>query len=163
MPSLQQFKDPNFLADNVSDSQPAVVLFVPHERSGEVIDKLFAEMEGLSSRFAEKVKFFWLETELGSEVCQKFGIDRLPEVVLFHEGKVELVITDPSSEGCLVYNLEKVLVHEGQDFLGLRLVKNSSKLFAKHYQQWHPNGCSFFTCSRLVLTVCVFLIIIYLR
>lgn len=117
MPSLQEFKDPNFLADNVSDSQPTVVLFVPRERSGEVISKLFAEMEGLSSHFAEKVKFFWLETELGSDVCKKFGIDRLPEVVLFHEGKIELAIVDPSSEGCLVYNLEKVLAHEAQDFL----------------------------------------------
>lgn len=116
MPSLQEFKDPNFLADNVSDSQPTVVLFVPCDRSGEVVAKLFAEMEGLSARF-EKAKFFWLQTELGSEVCQKFGIDRLPEVILFHEGKIELTLTDPSSESCLVYNLEKALAHERQDFL----------------------------------------------
>ncbi len=116
-PDFYEFNDPSCLGQSVESHQPTVVLFVPRHHIGEGISKLFEEMERLSSQFSGKVKFFWLPTEMGSEVCREFQIDHLPQVVLFSAGKEKLRLIDPSSEGCLVYNLGIVLDGEKSDYL----------------------------------------------
>jgi len=117
MPSFYEFKDHACLVKEVQTSQPTVVLFVHNGISIDEITKLFQGMEHLSAQFAEQVRFFWIGTEPGSEICKGFEIDHLPEVVLFHEGNVELKLIDPTSEDCLKYNLEKALAHEKFDWL----------------------------------------------
>lgn len=78
--------DENFEKEIQSAKKPVLVDFFAFWCPAcQVLNPILEELE---NEFEEKVIFFKVNVEMAPNVCQKFGINPIPSVILFKNGKI---------------------------------------------------------------------------
>ena len=84
--NLKEFTDANFTSEVLESKSPVLVDFwaewcTPCRMLGPTIEKLAAD-------YAGKIKVGKLDTDANRDVAMKYGINTIPTVLLFKDGKV---------------------------------------------------------------------------
>jgi len=113
-PTFPQFRDNgngNFNELLKTDNPLAIFFLCTKNVDGKSLNMTLL-VERLAARYGSQARFFWVDSDIDKNLCEKLGFNGMPTLVLFCGGKEIAPFTCVTSEPGICYNLDELIRKE---------------------------------------------------